>query len=429
MVLSTYDVVFMQYKQIQCNKSWIIPTLTRHNYQTLGVNVSIYRLLLYNKLNILTYCNMLLLLWGDAMSVKILHAADFHLDSPFEALSEELAAIRRREQRDLLDGIADIAEQENVQLVLLSGDLLDSRTSYYETQDVLYRAFSRIKADIFISPGNHDFYSPKSPYASIKFPDNVHIFTSPLISGVTLEHLNCRVWGAGFNDQYSRPLLNGFTTSDSGMIDIMVLHGDTGGGVYNHIREAEITSSGLDYLALGHIHAFSGFKQAGKTTYAYPGCPEGRGFDETGEKGVIIGSVSKTGCDLRFRPLGGRQYNILTIDMSGADDALSAVTAALPQYTERDIYRLILNGTFDGPVDVRLLKDDLTSRFFHLTIQDATRPPRDIWAQAGDDTLRGIFLRYLKEKYDAAGENDRDTIMSAVRYGLSALDHGEEYEA
>ena len=361
------------------------------------------------------------------MSVKILHAADFHLDSPFEALPEELAAVRRREQRDLLDRLADMVEQERTQLVLLSGDLLDSGTSYYETQDVLYRAFSRITADIFISPGNHDYYSPKSPYAYVKFPENVHIFTSPLISSVTLPQLGCRVWGAGFNDQYSRPLLSGFAAPDDGMIDIMVLHGDTGGDVYNHIREAEIAESGLQYLALGHIHSFSGIKQAGKTVYAYPGCPEGRGFDETGEKGIIIGNVTKTGCDLRFKPLGGRNYKILTVDLTGADDALYAVTSSLPWNTERDIYRLILSGTAEGSVDIPFLKERLSGRFFHLTVQDTTRPPRDIWAQSGDDTLRGIFLRSLKEKYDDAGEDDRRIILSAVRYGLSALDNGEEY--
>jgi exonuclease SbcD len=369
----------------------------------------------------------LLLLWGDNMSVKILHAADFHLDSPFEALPEELAAVRRREQRDLLDRLADLSGQENVQVVLLSGDLLDSGTSYYETQDVLYRAFSHIKAEIFISPGNHDFYSPKSPYAYVRFPENVHIFTSPLIGSVELPHLGCRVWGAGFNGQYSRPLLNGFASPEDDMINIMVLHGDIGGGVYNHIREAEIIASKLDYLALGHIHSYSGIRQAGRTTYAYPGCPEGRGFDETGDKGVIIGSVSKTSCDLRFVPLGGRKYRIITVDLTGADDTLGAVTSSLPWNTERDICRLVLRGTVEGAVDAGFIKDSLSGRFFHLTVQDATRPAYDIWAQSGDDTLRGIFLRSLKEKYDAADEAGKNVIISAVRYGLSALDNGEEY--
>ncbi|NLA87229.1 MAG: DNA repair exonuclease, partial [Clostridiales bacterium] len=208
---------------------------------------------------------------------------------------------------------------------------------------------------------------------------------------------------------------------------IMVMHGDMAGDVYNQIRETEIAASNLDYLALGHIHSFSGIRQAGKTTYAYPGCPEGRGFDETGEKGVVVGAVTKTGCDLRFVPLGGRQYKILTVDLTGADAALDAVTASLPWNSERDICKIMLSGTVRGHVDVRHIKDSLSGRFFHLTVQDMTQPPRDIWAQSGDDTLRGIFLRSLKEKYDAAGEDEKRLIVDAVQYGLAALDNREEY--
>jgi hypothetical protein len=56
--------------------------------------------------------------------VRILHAADFHLDSPFASLSWEKAAERRKEQRRLLEQIAQLSE--NVGHCLLSGDLFDS---------------------------------------------------------------------------------------------------------------------------------------------------------------------------------------------------------------------------------------------------------------------------------------------------------------
>ena len=62
-------------------------------------------------------------------ALKILHAADLHLDSPFEALSANKAALRRAEQRELLSRLAELAVKEKVQLVLLAGDLMDSDTS------------------------------------------------------------------------------------------------------------------------------------------------------------------------------------------------------------------------------------------------------------------------------------------------------------
>ena len=89
--------------------------------------------------------------------LKILHAADLHLDSAFEALPAGKAQLRRTEQRGLLSRLAQLAQDEQVQLVLLSGDLLDSDASYYETGEELCRCLAGMNAPVFIAPGNHDF--------------------------------------------------------------------------------------------------------------------------------------------------------------------------------------------------------------------------------------------------------------------------------
>ena len=95
--------------------------------------------------------------------IKILHSADLHLDSPFEGLPGGKAAVRRGEQRELLSALAELAVSEQAELVLLSGDLLDSGNTYFETGEELVSALGRIPAPVFIAPGNHDFYSPQSP--------------------------------------------------------------------------------------------------------------------------------------------------------------------------------------------------------------------------------------------------------------------------
>ncbi|MDR3278555.1 MAG: DNA repair exonuclease [Oscillospiraceae bacterium] len=362
------------------------------------------------------------------MPVKILHAADFHLDSPFDGLSAELSAQRRAEQRELLHKLAELANRERVQLVLLAGDLLDSAVSYHETTDALTRAFSSINARIFIAPGNHDYYCAKSPYAYIEFPENVHIFRSETIECVPLSELNCRVWGAGFNIPHCRPLLTGFQVPADNRTEIMVMHGEVGGDVYNGISEQEIEFSGLDYLALGHIHAHRGISRAGKTHYAYSGCPEARGFDETGKKGVLVGEVSAGACELRFVPLGGREYNITDVNLTGCDDARAAIAAATESFSERDVCRILLRGEFDGRADTAALEKQFADRFFQFSVRDMTRPRRDIWGSAGADTLRGVFLREMREKYDGADEEGRGRVALAVRYGLAALENGEEWQ-
>ncbi len=60
------------------------------------------------------------------------------------------------------------------------------------------------------------------------------------------------------------------------------------GSDYGPISQQDLAASGLAYAALGHIHQYSGLQRAGRTVWAYPGCPEGRGVDETGDKDVLL---------------------------------------------------------------------------------------------------------------------------------------------
>ena len=360
------------------------------------------------------------------MAVKIVHAADLHMDSPFDALSEKQAAERRREQRELLDRLAELVELERVQLVLLSGDILDSQSSYYETQEALVRTFSKMDARIFIAPGNHDYYCAQSPYSSDIFPANVHIFKSNRFECVTLNDLGCRVWGAGFVTPHSDMLLRGFAADESGYINIGIVHGDTAGDAYNRILPEDIAEANLDYLALGHVHTFSGIQKLGNTYYAYPGCPEGRGFDETGEKGVILGTVSKGGCDLRFEPLGGRQYRIIRVDLSDSQNAAESVERIIGQTYERDIVRLILEGESDCEVNTEEIAGAFSKKVFSLQIKNLVTPKRDLWEGAGDTGLKGIFLSRLREMYETSADGEeKEKLILSVKYGLAALENRE----
>ena len=103
--------------------------------------------------------------------LRFLHAADFHLDSPFAALGGEKAALRRQEQRRQLRELADLAE--GTDLVLLAGDLLDSVRAYGETREALQEFFRCLPMPVFIAPGNHDSYIPQSPYTRMGLPENV----------------------------------------------------------------------------------------------------------------------------------------------------------------------------------------------------------------------------------------------------------------
>lgn len=365
----------------------------------------------------------------DMSTIKILHAADLHLDSPFEGLPAGKASVRRGEQRELLSRLAELTAREKLDLVLLSGDLLDSGNTYFETGEELIRSLGSMGVPVFIAPGNHDYYSEKSPYARLTLPENVHLFTSQQIECVELPEFGARVYGAAFTDNRSPALLEDFSAPKTdGVLNIMCIHGEFGAkdSIYDPISEEQLAASGMDYVALGHIHKASGLRRASGTWYSWPGCPEGRGFDELGEKTVNIVELSDDECSLRTVSVASRKYEILDVNVTGSDPLL-AVHTQLTDETVKDVYRIILSGEVDAAPDLNRLRRSLEEFFFELQLRDNTRLKQSVWEAAGDGSLRGLFLMKLRAKYNASRDDlERERIEQAARWGLAALDNREE---
>lgn len=360
--------------------------------------------------------------------VKILHAADLHLDSAFTALDEEHARHRRQESRRLVERMVSYANEQDVALVLLAGDLFDSGDIYAQTGEELASALGQCRAQVVIAPGNHDYYAPKGAYERIRWPENVHIFTQDVLTRLDFPSLSCSVYGAAFTSPAvdSAAVLDGFTAPEDGWVHLLLLHGDVGvkDSRYRPLRPEQLQKTNVDYAALGHQHAFSGLCRAGSVVYAYPGCPEGRGFDETGEKGILCGTVAPGEVSLQFVPLCQRRYELLRVDV-GDREPEEAIIAALPPETRGDVYRITLTGETDRPVRTEVLHQSLCDRFYALEVRDETRMKRDLWEKCGEDSLRGLFLQQLRRRYESAGEQERMEIERAVRFGLAAIDNRE----
>ena len=180
----------------------------------------------------------------------------------FKALSPENAALRRREQREMIGKIFSLANEQDCDLVLLAGDLFDSDDAYADTIAALLEGCKACRSEIVIAPGNHDYCVSGSAYLSENWPQNVHIFTSNRISYFDFEKLSCRVYGAAFTKPYENDLLRDFHADCEGKLPLMVLHGDTDtpSDSYNAISKEQLAESGLCYLALGNIHERSALR-------------------------------------------------------------------------------------------------------------------------------------------------------------------------
>lgn len=357
--------------------------------------------------------------------MRILHAADLHLDSAFAGLAEEKAALLRQESRDILRRMVDWANDHAVDVMLLSGDLFDSDRMYSQTARTLAQALARFRGRIFLSPGNHDFYAPGSGYDAVDWPENVHIFTSRRPQTVLLRSLNASVTGAAFTSAEEWEPFDGasFSGGDAS-IRLGVLHGEVtrGESKYRAIPPAEIEKTNLTYLALGHVHRCAGVQRAGNTAYAYPGCLPGRGFDETGDKGFLYGEITPEKVELEFIPFAPRRYQSVTADITDRDPA-DAVRQALDPDCGQDICRVLLTGSRRENFSLSALTSELSGLCAALELTDETYPEEDVWARCGEDSLRGLFLQNLRARYDGADEEEKRQLLQAARFGLAALDN------
>ena len=324
------------------------------------------------------------------MGLKILHSADWHLDSPFASVSPEQRTWLKRAQLEIPGRIAEICADEDCDLVLLAGDLFDGAYTR-DSLEIMQQALADCGVPVFISPGNHDFVGPDSPWIREKWPENVHIFRGGLES-VAVPELQCRVYGAGFTSMDSPSLLEGFQAEGTERWCVGVFHGDPAvtTSPCNPVTAAQVRGSGLDYLALGHIHRAGAFR-AGSTLCGWPGCPMGRGWDETGEKDIYLVTIEET-AEIRRISLNLPCFYQREVEIG--EDPLGALEAVLPAAGSDDFYRITLTGR--GKPDLQELRMALR-RIPNLELRDRTTEPVDLWVDVEEDSLRGRYFRLLKQ--------------------------------
>lgn len=332
------------------------------------------------------------------MGLKILHSADWHLGSPFGGFSGEQRTFLKEQQRKIPGQIAEICRREDCDMMLLAGDLFDGRPGR-DILETVRRALADSGVPVLIAPGNHDFCDAASPWLDENWPENVYIFKGGL-EAVTIKGLDCRIYGAGFQSMDCESVLEGFSAEGEEAYCVAVFHGDPvqKNSPYNAVTAAQVKNSGLDYLALGHIHKAGAFR-AGNTLCAWPGCPMGRGWDETGDKGVCIVTLED---EVTIRPVSLETVRFLELDVPVGEDPAAALEAALPAVGNDNFYRVRLTG--ETPVDLPALAREFPD-FPNMELRDFTLPPLDVWADADEDSLEGIYFGMLKKAMEANPEN------------------------
>lgn len=361
--------------------------------------------------------------------MKFIHCADIHLDSPFSLKTPEEALRRRTDLRSDFASLMLLARTEKCDMVFISGDLFDDSTVTKDTFELLYREISSLPDCLFfISPGNHDPYYEKSPYKLMKLPENVHIFTKESLSYVDVPEHNARIYGYAFTEETKKDSpITSFKVEDEGKINILVAHGEVCSGIsyYCPLYEKDIAATGFDYVALGHIHKSEGLRYAGSVPYAYSGCIEGRGFDETGYKGALLGEITDDKLDIKPVRIARRRFEIVKCDVTGASslaDAAGKISSACAGFGSDTALRVILEGLTDEgfSADDESVKAIVPAPY-RIEIKDNTLPLFNANKLKGDKTVVGEFYRGMEKYLVSDDVKEREIAVLALKYGLRAL--------
>lgn len=370
--------------------------------------------------------------------IKIIHSGDLHFDTPFKELDKGLSEVSKEEILDVFKKIIDLTIEEEVEVLLLAGDIFDNLTVNKKTLYFIKAQLDRVeKGHIFISPGNHDPYNDKSFYNLIEWPKNVYIFKGEM-EEVKIDSLGVSIWGAAFTKSHITKSLITNVDVDKSRINIMVIHGEIGtsgeSNKYNPITLDSIRNSGMDYIAIGHKHCYSGINNEGGTYYAYSGCPQGRGFDELGDKGIIIGEVFKGSVDLDFHRTSMRNYYVKNIDVTdcfGYEEIKYRIITNIDENERKNnLYKIVLAGDLDEEftLDEDIMYNKIKDEFYFVKIKDKTEVKFDIDNIIDDISVKGLFIKKLANRLSIEdNEEEIEILKLAMKIGIQCFNEEEVF--
>jgi DNA repair exonuclease SbcCD nuclease subunit len=229
---------------------------------------------------------------------RFIHTADIHLDSPLKGLeSHEDAPVDeiRGATRRALESLIDLAIEEEVNFVLIVGDLYDGDWKDYNTGLFFVRQMSRLdKAGIkvFIISGNHD--AANQITKTMPLPDNVTLFSYRKPQSVKLDDIGVIIHGQSYASRaVTDNIALQYPQYDSNYFNIGLLHtsltGREGHEDYAPCTQDELKSKGYDYWALGHVHKREIVSE--DPWIIFPGNIQGRHIKEAGAKGATLVTV------------------------------------------------------------------------------------------------------------------------------------------
>jgi exonuclease SbcD len=266
-------------------------------------------------------------------SMKFIHAADLHIDSPLHQLEMyEGAPIMelRTATRSAFERVVNLALEKEVQFVVLAGDLFDGQWRDMRTGLWTAKQFRRLEKEgirVYFLRGNHDAASRVTQ--TIRWPENVKEFPVDRPQTFIDEETGVALHGQGFSQPHiSEDLAANYPPAIPGKFNIGVLHANLNANPAHDNYAATSTevliSKDYDYWALGHVHTRDNKPLSTKPYIAYSGNTQGRRINEIGPKGCLMVEVnSGDEVSVIFHPTDVVRWAKVQIDLEESADEAS----------------------------------------------------------------------------------------------------------
>lgn len=361
--------------------------------------------------------------------MKIIHCADLHLDSKMTTnLTKEQAKERKNEILRTFIRMVEYAKKNSVKVILIAGDMFDTRNVSAMVRNTVRDAIvSNPEIDFLYLKGNHDNDNFLSKLDEI--PKNLYLFHD---KWTTYRYGDITISGIEINVENNATAYNTLVL-DHGTFNIVTMHGQLSD--YRSKDKVEVISldslknKNIDYLALGHVHSFYMNKMDSRGIYCYPGCLEGRGFDECGQKGFMLIDIETNTlqANVNFVKLASRTLYTLSVDVTGVSttqEAAARIESAIrnTKYESSSLVKVVLFGEIDVEceLDTDFLEEQFEGYFYFVKVKNETKFIVNDKDYEGDISLKGEFVRLVSGS--ELSEEDKSMV---IRAGILAL-QGEE---
>ncbi len=364
---------------------------------------------------------------------KIIHCADLHIDSKMTAhLNKDKAKERKVELLNTFKKMVQEAVTHKANAILIAGDLFDTnKVSALARNTILSEIKNHPEIDFYYERGNHD---ANNFLNEDNIPDNLYTFGYEWTSYVLNKNgkKNITLTGIEFNKN-NATLFYDSLMLESKQFNIVMLHGQESESSEKNdgtvINLKKLKRKNIDYLALGHIHTYKKEKLDARGEYCYPGCLEGRGFDECGEKGFVYIEIDEDTLEYQtmFIPIARRtiyEIEVNITDYVSIEEISEDIAHVLNcRKIHRDsLVRILLTGEIDIECEysTELLIKNYEHEFYVFEIKDKTKKKVNYQSYINDASLKGEFVRTVMEL--GCSEEEKAEI---IKIGLKML-AGEE---